>query len=135
MIKIIDQDLLKYEMDLLRERLKQTVELSDYSIEEISISIGKTKGAVYKYLNGTTRMPLDEFLAITSLLNISEKYALFGECSEGAFKNSLGNKKLDIQFGIKNIRIDIENEKANLSEAERLNYILLLAEIMNILAR
>ncbi len=135
MIKIVDQDLLRYEMDLLRERLKQTIALSDYSIEEISISIGKTKGTVYKYLNGTNKMTLDAFVAITSLLNIEEKYVVFGDSSGGVFKNSQGINKFDLQTEIKNVRIDVENERNNLSEEERLKYIVLLMEITEVLAR
>ena len=134
MIKIVDQDLLRFEMDLLRERLKQTIALSDYSVEEISASIGKTKGTVYKYLNGTNKMSLDAFVAITSLLNI-EKYVVFGDSSEGVFKKSQGIKKFDLQTEIKNVRIDVENERKNLSEEERLKYIVLLMEITEVLAR
>ena len=135
MIKIVDQDLLRFEMDLLRERLKQTIALSDYSVEEISASIGKTKGTVYKYLNGTNKMSLDAFVAITSLLNIEEKYVVFGDSSGGAFKNSQGINKFDLQTEIRNVRIDVENERQNLSEEERLKYIVLLMEITEVLAR
>ena len=135
MIKIVDQDLLRFEMDLLRERLKQTIALSDYSVEEISASIGKTKGTVYKYLNGTNKMSLDAFVAITSLLNIEEKYVVFGDSSEGGFKKSQGINKFDLQTEIKNVRIDVENERKNLSEEERLKYIVLLMEITEVLAR
>ena len=135
MIKIVDQDLLRFEMDLLRERLKQTIALSDYSVEEISASIGKTKGTVYKYLNGTNKMSLDAFVAITSLLNIEEKYVVFGDSSEGVFKKSKGINKFDLQTEIKNVRIDVENERKNLSEEERLKYIVLLMEITEVLAR
>ena len=135
MIKIVDQDLLRFEMDLLRERLKQTIALSDYSVEEISASIGKTKGTVYKYLNGTNKMSLDAFVAITSLLNIEEKYVVFGDSSEGVFKKSQGINKFDLQTEIRNVRIDVENERQNLSEEERLKYIVLLMEITEVLAR
>ena len=135
MIKIVDQDLLRFEMDLLRERLKQTIALSDYSVEDISASIGKTKGTVYKYLNGTNKMSLDAFVAITSLLNIEEKYVVFGDSSEGVFKKSQGINKFDLQTEIKNVRIDVENERKNLSEEERLKYIVLLMEITEVLAR
>ena len=103
MIKIVDQNLLRFEMDLLRERLKQTINCSGHSIEEISVSIGKTKGTVYKYLNGTNKMSLDVFMAITSLLNIEDKYVILGDSTGGAFKKQQDN--YDLQTRINNVRI------------------------------
>ncbi len=135
MIKIVDQNLLRFEMDLLRERLKQTINCSGHSIEEISVSIGKTKGTVYKYLNGTNKMSLDVFMAITSLLNIEDKYVILGDSTGGAFKNQQDNYNYDLQTRINNVRIEVENERKNLSEEERLKYILLLTEITDVLAR
>ena len=135
MIKIVDQNLLRFEMDLLRERLKQTINCSGHSIEEISVSIGKTKGTVYKYLNGTNKMSLDVFMAITSLLNIEDKYVILGDSTGGAFKKQQDNYNYDLQTKINNVRIEIENERKNLSEEERLKYILLLTEITDVLAR
>ena len=80
-------------------------------------------------------MSLDAFVAITSLLNIEEKYVVFGDSSEGVFKKSQGINKFDLQTEIKNVRIDVENERKNLSEEERLKYIVLLMEITEVLAR
>lgn len=133
MSKNLNSKIIKVEMQSALEHLGAAIHSSGISYDDIAYSAGVSTGNLHKYLNGTTIMPFDRFLAITDTIGVDWMYIALGDNSGKCFKPNL-SKGYDALAELKNIKMWIENESDSISAEERtryLNYVLEIGLLLN----
>ena len=131
MSKNIESEYIKSETRTIMESLKEAIKNSDIPIGDIAFAADVTTNQLYKYLNGTTVMPFDRFVAIIDIIGVNKSYVILGDTVD---KNARLFQGEDILMEIKNLKVRIENEMSNYTEEDKkkfIKYILELGLLLN----
>lgn len=131
MSKNIESEYIKSETQLIMESLKEAIKNSDIPIGDIAFAADVTTNQLYKYLNGTTVMPFDRFIAILDMIGANKAYVILGDSVD---KNARLFQGEDILMDIKNLKVRIEKEMCDYTEEDKkvcVNYFLELGLLLN----
>ena len=131
MSKNIESEYIKSETRTIMESLKEAIKNSDIPIGDIAFAADVTTNQLYKYLNGTTVMPFDRFVAIIDIIGVNKSYVILGDTVD---KNARLFQGEDILMEIKNLKVRIENEMSDYTEEDKkkfIKYILELGLLLN----
>ena len=131
MSKNIESEYIKSETRTIMESLKEAIKNSDIPIGDIAFAADVTTNQLYKYLNGTTVIPFDRFVAIIDIIGVNKSYVILGDTVD---KNARLFQGEDILMEIKNLKVRIENEMSDYTEEDKkkfIKYILELGLLLN----
>ena len=126
MSKNIESEYIKSETRTIMESLKEAIKNSDIPIGDIAFAADVTTNQLYKYLNGTTVMPFDRFVAIIDIIGVNKSYVILGDTVD---KNARLFQGEDILMEIKNLKVRIENEMSNYTEEDKKKFIKNILEL------
>lgn len=120
MSKNIESEYIKSETKSIMESLKEAIQNSDIPIGDIAYAADVTTNQLYKYLNGTTVMPFDRFVAIMDMIGANKAYVIFGDTQD---KGARMFQEEDLLLEIKNLKIRIEKEMSEYSDEDKKRFV------------
>lgn len=126
MSKNIESEYIKSETKSIMESLKEVIQNSDIPIGDIAYAANVTTNQLYKYLNGTTVIPFDRFVAIMDIVGANRAYVILGDALDKDAQMFQGE---DLLLEIKNLKVRIEKEMSGYSDEDRKKFIRYLLEM------